>query len=59
MYNKYNYQKVQKTKQKLKIKTIISNDRNSSKLGSQIRRNRINTGIHDMILIQTTTTNIN
>ena len=49
MYNKYNYQKVQKTIKKLKLKTI-SNDRNSSKLGSQNRRNRINTGISDMTL---------
>ena len=47
MYNKYNYQQVQTTIQKLKLKTI-SNDRNSSKLGSQNCRNRINTGIHDM-----------
>jgi len=53
MYNKYNYQQVQTTIQKLKLKTI-SNDRNISKLGSQNRRNRINTVIHKMILIENT-----
>ena len=50
MYNKNNYQQVQTTIQKLKLNTI-SNDRNSSKLGSLNRRQRINTGIHDMTLI--------
>jgi hypothetical protein len=56
MYNKYNYQQVQKTIKKLKLKTI-SNDRNSSKFGAQNRRNRINTGIHDTTLIANTDRN--